>query len=146
MNWTTAREKLSSKIAPGTRIPTTRNSLRTVLSVDEVTGFTVRIGQKSRTSVSISWEMLEACYEVLASPSGYDTDFFQSNFPDQYRKHDCSVHVVGQLFVKADLAKLVRQNGKYRYTTVTSLTQVLLDERAADRRREDEKAARIHSS
>jgi hypothetical protein len=146
MNWTTAREKLSLKIIPGTRIPTTRNTLRTVISVDGATGFRVRIGQKSRTNVLVPWDMLKICYEVLMSPSGFDTDFFQLKFPRQYYQHDCYVHVVGQLFVKADLAKLAKQNGKYKYLAATSLTQALLDERAADRRREDAKAARIRSS
>ena len=77
-------------------------SYRKIESVDDKRGLGVRIGVD--TVILISWQMLEACFAALKSPTGYDTRFFQKEFPDKYAEHDCYVHVVGQIFVESGLA------------------------------------------
>jgi hypothetical protein len=51
--------------------------------------------------------MLEKCFLPLSLNEVYDGDYFREHFPLQAVDHPCHVHVVGQIFVKAGLAKQI---------------------------------------
>lgn len=104
MNWNKAKQRIESNITTNSRLPTMRGTFRPVEAVDGQRGPLVRIGESSR--IRIPWTMLEKCFGALMSADGYDTKFFQEHFLKEYLDHDCHVHVVGQIFVEAGLAKM----------------------------------------
>jgi len=81
-------------------------------SVKDEYGFRIAISHGSH--INISWSMLEKCYRELSSESGYSREAFRTHFPVQLNDHSCYVHVVGEVFVRAGLAK--KEGRIYRLT------------------------------
>jgi len=115
MNRNQAQGIIKASIKDGTDVNTSRSTYRGVIAVDSIInssrywypnsqcGFTVQIGQSS--NIKIPWSMLEQCFAALSSPGGYDGTFFRKRFSLQADDHPCYVHVVGQIFVKAGIAR-----------------------------------------
>jgi len=114
MDWDQAKDIIRKKVIVGTDLNTRKSSYRFVISVDSAIssdrygysneiGYRVRIG-KSQV-IPVPWGMLEKCFRALYSESGYNSRFFCENFPTQADDHPCYVHVVGQIFVRAGLAR-----------------------------------------
>lgn len=120
MDWNAARSLISKKITPGTDLNTENSTYREVIQVNKIInsrlygyrnelGFYVSIGKTAK--INIPWSMLRVCFEMLASPSGYNGTGFRDKFPEQASIHPCHVHVVGQLFVRTGIAFL--REGSY---------------------------------
>lgn len=114
MEWGKAKVQIIQNVSVGTDLNTSDSSHRTVLEIRKniyskrygyknESGFQVRIGSSS--SIPIPFSVLKQCYGALAKSSGYNGDFFRNHFPKQADDHPCHVHVVGQIFVAAGLAK-----------------------------------------
>lgn len=115
MDWNQARDKIGTHVKVGTDLNTPASNYRFVKSVDSIfnsehygyhneRGFVVPIGRSN--NIKIPWRMLEKCFLQLNSPAGYDGTFFRQHFPLQAQDHGCHVHVVGQIFVAAGIARL----------------------------------------
>jgi hypothetical protein len=115
MNWEEARDRIRASVKVGTDVNTPASTYRYVEAVDALANstrygyhsercFVVRIGRS--VQIRIPWSMLKECFGQLNSPNGYDGSFFRSRFPLQARDHGCHVHVVGQIFVAAGIARL----------------------------------------
>ncbi len=114
MEWREAQELIEEKIKIGTDRNTDESTYRVVNSIGNIRdserygyrsekGFIVQIGKSNR--ISIPWKMLEKCFLPLSSDKEYDVNYFRRHFPLQANDHSCHVHVVGQLFVKAGIAR-----------------------------------------
>jgi hypothetical protein len=120
MEWWEAQELIEEKIKIGTDLNTDKSTYRVVNSIGNIRdsqrygygsekGFIVQIGKSKR--ISIPWKMLAKCFLPLSSDKEYDGDYFRRYFPLQATDHPCHVHVVGQLFVKAGIAR--QKNATY---------------------------------
>lgn len=121
MSWAQAKQRILRRIRQGTDLNSVNTRYRVVLAVrhdissarygyQNEAGFVVQIGRNS--SITIPLSMLRTCYGALSGPPGYDGDFFRQHFPLQAQDHPCRVHVVGQIFVTAGLAR--RNGNRYR--------------------------------
>jgi hypothetical protein len=102
MDWNQAKKNIAN-IKIGTHLDKSSN-YRRVISVDE-NYFTVSIGKN--TNIKIPWSTLKECFSQLINSGVYDSDYFQENFSTEYKKHTCYVHVIGQIFVAAGIAKRI---------------------------------------
>jgi len=120
MEWKEARELIEGKIIEGTDLNTDKSTHRFVTSVGDIRdskryqyrsekGFVVKIGKSDH--ISIPWKMLEKCFSPISSGKGYDGNYFREFFCKQRKDHYCHVHVVGQVFVRAGIAK--QKNATY---------------------------------
>lgn len=118
MDWNEAEGKIQTNIQVGTDLNSSNSTYRFVKSVDSVIcskrysydnerGFAVSIG--SSRDIKIPWSTVRECFFQLSSSSGYDTASFKKRFPLQAKDHPCYIHTIGQIFVKAGLA---RTNGR----------------------------------
>ena len=107
MNWEEARQEIKANVKIGTDVNSKRSRFRFVEAVD-LSGLRVRIGRSN--VLSIPWEMLETCFAPLNTAEGYSGVFFQQRYPSEYKDHDCHVHVVGRVFVKAGFAEAVDEH------------------------------------
>jgi len=125
MNWKEAQRLIKVHVKIGSDLNTQRSNYRFVEGVespissarygyDNETGFVVSIGQSNK--IKIPWSMLEECFHQLGSPNGYGNDLFRERFPLQHKDHPCHVHVVGQIFVVAGIAKV--EDNRYRAIVV----------------------------
>jgi len=121
MDWNEAQGKIQTNIKVNTDLNSAHSTYRFVKSVDSVInskrygyhdgrGFVVSIGTSN--DIKIPWSMLRECFIQLSSSSGYDSVFFNERFPLQAQDHPCHVHVIGQMFVKAGVARTV--GSRYR--------------------------------
>ncbi len=124
MDWKEAQRRIEIHVKVGTDLNTPASTYRFVEAVESPinsarygyeneTGFVVPIGQSNK--IKIPWSMLEKCFYQLDSPHGYDSGFFRERFSLQYKDHPCHVHVVGQIFVVAGIARV--EGNKYRAVT-----------------------------
>ena len=109
MKWESAKEVIEDKIRVGVKLTPTRKvtAVNTSLKSDRYgykneCGFRVSIS--SGTSIAIPWSMLDSCYKALGTATGYSNEKFKRLYPIQIGDHGCYVHVVGQIFLHADLA------------------------------------------
>lgn len=125
MDWKEAQCRIEVHVKVGTDLNTQTSTYRFVEGVespinsarygyDNETGFVVSIGQSNK--IKIPWSMLEECFYQLGSPYGYGSDFFRERFLLQHKDHPCHVHVVGQIFVVAGIAKV--EGNRYRAIVV----------------------------
>jgi len=114
MEWQKAKKLIEEKVKENTDINTNKSTYRIVKSIGSIPdnksygycsekGFIVPIGRN--VTISIPWKMLEKCFLPIASGEEYDGHYFSKNFPLQNNNHPCHVHAVGQIFVKAGIAK-----------------------------------------
>lgn len=118
MEWQFVEEALM-KIEKGTDLNTLNSTYRVVLDNPPYlckkygynsVGFKVRIGKNQNLDIPLN--MLKTIYDHSIKIGGvYDSKVFWHLFSRQASDHGCHVHVVGQLFVKAGIAKLA--NGEY---------------------------------
>ena len=117
MKWEEAEQLIRAKITVGTKVNSINSTDRFIVSADvpltrygygalNYRGFIVNIGVVSDAAVQIPWTMLRACFEQLTNTTGFDGEFFLKNYPRQHKKY-CHVHVVGQIFRKAGIARAV---------------------------------------
>ena len=101
MEWSEAQEKILASVKVGTDLNTASSKYRFVkksgamlnsrrYGYRQARGFVVQIGKSAH--VNIPWSMLETCFTALASPDGYDGEFFRSTYPRQTEDHPCHVH------------------------------------------------------
>ena len=118
MEWSDAQELIEEKIRIGTELNTNKSTYRVVTSVGNIRdserygyrsekGFIVQIGKSTR--ISVPWKMLEKCFIPLSSGGEYHGIYFRRYFPLQAKNHPCHVHVVGQIFVRAGIARQQRR-------------------------------------
>ena len=105
MKWDLARISIRG-LKEGTDLNTNKSHCRSFVGITE-RDVKVQIGKTIQ--IEIVDEVLKLCFNALSTPQGYNTWFFQEQFPNLYRAHRCHVHAIGQLFVKAGVAK---QRGK----------------------------------
>ena len=121
MDWNEAQDKVQTNIKVSTDLNSANSTYRFVKSVDSVInskrygydgerGFVVAIGKSN--DIKIPWRMLRECFIQLSSSSGYDSVFLNEHFPLQAHDHPCHVHVIGQMFVKAGVARTI--GSRYR--------------------------------
>lgn len=113
MNWEEAKNLISTKIIKHTDINTDISTFRIIEKTNHKCnsydyngelGFKVPIGTK--TFINIPWTMLQNCFNALSTIDGFGTNYFQLRYSNQYKDHDCHVHVVGMIFVVAGIATL----------------------------------------
>ena len=120
MDWQDAQNKIRTHVRAGTDVNSPDSTYRCVQSIGSLgnserygyhneRGLVVSIGKTNK--VKIPWSMLEVCFAQLCSPFGYDGSFFREQFPLQARDHPCHIHVIGQIFVAAGIARL--EEGRY---------------------------------
>ena len=100
MNWYEAKAKIKDNIKVGTDFNTTNSHYRFVKAIEE-NKFIIPIGKSS--NISISWEMIEKCFQAL-NGNGYNGKYFRKLYPAKAANHPCHVHVIGQIFVAANIA------------------------------------------
>ncbi len=116
MEWSVAKALISKRIFINCDLNTAESRWRRVLETGPLrdqktygyhneTGFVVSVGIVN--SISIPWKMLEICFKALYTAEGYDVKFFKSMYRLQEKHQNCHVHVVGQIFVRAGLARRV---------------------------------------
>lgn len=114
MDWYHAQQKIKTRVITGVSLNTASSTYRFVKSMNTIinrprygyhneNGLVVTIGQSS--TVSIPWGVLEECFEQLNTTDGYSGASFRRRFPLQAKDHPCHVHVIGQILVKAGLAR-----------------------------------------
>lgn len=114
MKWQEAQQLIENKIEIGTDLNTNKSTHRVVNSIGDITdserykyhsekGFVVKIGKSNK--IKIPWKMLEKCFKPITSGNKYDGDYFRECFPLQAKDHPCYVHAVGQIFVRAGIAR-----------------------------------------
>jgi hypothetical protein len=101
MEWDLARIAIRG-VEAGTDLNTSKSNCRSFVGNTE-RGVKVQIGKSIQ--IEIGDEVLKPCFNALSTPHGYNTWFFQEKFPNLYKTHGCHVHAIGQLFVKAGLAR-----------------------------------------
>jgi hypothetical protein len=120
MDWEEAKEQIKARIIKGQDINTERSSLRKILETGIICtkydyagdeGFLVKISNYPVNDIQIPWSMLERCFPALKTTEGYGGRFFRRTYPKQAEDHPCHVHVVGQIFKNAGLAR--EQAGQY---------------------------------
>lgn len=107
MKWQEAKIIIKNNIRVGTDLNTAKSHFRFVEAINEQE-LSISIGKAN--CISISWEILEKCYQAVIS-YGYDGIYFRKFYPIKASNHPCYVHVIGQIFIAAGLALIV--NGKY---------------------------------
>ncbi len=100
MDWDQAQLAIKSKVTVGTDVNSPDSTYRIVNAVNDSV-VVVQIGETNE--LKIPWIMLEKCFPQLNGPKGYEGRFFRRHFPSH---KPCHVHVVGQIFVAAGLARL----------------------------------------
>jgi len=103
VNWIEAKKLIRDRVKPGTDLNTPKSSYRFVQDISDQ-GIAVLIGKTS--IITISWDMLANCYQEMCRPTGYNRAVFKSLYPKKCRNRPCHVHVVGQIFVRAGLARV----------------------------------------
>jgi hypothetical protein len=114
MDWSEAESKIRTMIKVGTDLNTAKSTYRFVKAIDSVTnserygyhnerGCVVSIGEFN--DIRITWGLLRECFSQFNSPRGYDRVSFTQRFPLQSQDHPCHIHVVGQIFVRAGVAR-----------------------------------------
>ena len=114
MSWSQAKSRIVKNIRVGTDLNNANSSNRVVLSLrndissnrygyTNENGFQVQIG--SASSIPIPFSILKICYGALSRQNGFAGAYFRQHFPKQAADHPCHVHVIGQIFVKAGLAR-----------------------------------------
>ena len=101
MEWNLARAAIRG-LETGTNLNTEKSNYRFFIGITE-NAVKVQIGENAQ--IVIPDEVLKICFHSLSTPQGYSTRFFQEKFPKLYKNKDCHVHAIGQLFVKAGLAR-----------------------------------------
>jgi hypothetical protein len=102
MDWVSAKVQILATVQVGTNLNTPSSHYRKVVQVDEQSGLRISIGKNA--TIPIPWPMLKACFDCLDSGSYYDGSYFRQHFPCEAKSHPCHVHVVGMLFVNANIA------------------------------------------
>mgnify|MGYP003609606306 CR=1 FL=1 len=102
MNWNDAKISLQ-KIAVGTDINTKTSRYRFILAHNE-TGIKTRVAKSG--AIVLDFPFLEMCYTGLLNVDGFNAKFLKAFFEKRYNNKPCTMHTVGQLFVKAGFAKL----------------------------------------
>jgi hypothetical protein len=124
MNWEKACQKILSSIHKGMEINTKNSSFRKIIETppykcsgyDYCEGFKVRIGTSATVDIPLS--MLKTTFEnSLLNQNVYNKSVFIKNFSRQQEQHPCHVHVVGQIFVNANVAV---QDGHRNYNMLDS--------------------------
>ena len=118
MQWIEAKDKIAEKIRPTTDINTCESTFRKVRETplqNHQGYFVVPIGAVN--TIRISWSMLKECFDQLMSDNGYSGQSFREKSPQEAKRHPCYVHVIGQIFVKAGIA---RQHTRYIYKRISS--------------------------
>ncbi len=116
MDWRKAQDRIRDKIKVGTDVNSDQSHHRKVKSVDDE-GFVVP--RSKNQCLRISWDMLEKCFSQLSKPSGFNRAFFKEEFPEccvregnktqGHLNHDCYIHTIGQIFVKAEVARAEKE-------------------------------------
>jgi hypothetical protein len=117
MTWEEALPEIRKSISKGLKLDKLANYGRPVVEVPPYQcttydyngeeGYKVRIGSDSYIEVPIS--MLEKCYEAARETGGtYKTSIIYGLYPTQLADHGGYVHVVGNIFVIAKLAKKIK--------------------------------------
>lgn len=110
MDWNEAKRRIQTKITVGCDLNSDDSTYRSVKLIDDER--IVVFYNKKRQSISFSWDMLEKCFFQLSS-GGFNRAFFKKAFPEccvsrgktqGEPQHHCSIHIIGQIFVRADLA------------------------------------------
>jgi hypothetical protein len=120
MTWDEAKKSMQANLKFGQDLDTEGSDGREIVQVnksinsrryryEDENGFYVSIGVNK---LNIPWSMLEKCFRHLSRPAGYDGDRFREDYPRQAADHGCHVHVVGQMFVRAGIART--DGGSYR--------------------------------
>jgi hypothetical protein len=121
MDWNLARINILDHMTVGSDINTKNSTYRKIVQVPPykcntydykgAEGFKVQIGYN--TSIEIPIFMLKILYEEGHKNNQiYDANIFIKYFGDQYLYHGCHVHVVGQIFLKSNIAE---QHGSRAY-------------------------------
>lgn len=101
MDWDLARTAVRELIT-GTDLNTAKSNYRFFIG-NTARGVKVQIGRVVK--IEITDVVLKSCFDALKMPQGYNTLYFQKEFPNLFKAHGCHVHAIGQLFVKAGLAR-----------------------------------------
>jgi hypothetical protein len=110
MDWNEAQGRIQTNIKVRTDVNSPDSTYRFVKSVDNERGFVVPIGRDN--SIRIPWSMLEKCFNQLSC--GFNKASFEEAFPSycnlQGNAHKgCYIHVIGQMFVKAGVARCEKE-------------------------------------
>jgi hypothetical protein len=68
------------------------------------TGIKTRVAKSG--AIVLDFPFLEMCYTGLLNVDGFNAKFLKAFFEKRYNNKPCTMHTVGQLFVKAGFAKL----------------------------------------
>lgn len=109
MDWNEAKDKIQTNIQVDTCVNSDKSTYRKVKSVDKEQGFVIFIGKGKYSYVKIPWSILEECFRQLSSPSGFNRASFKKAFPCHCTQHPCYVHVIGQIFKNADIARYEKE-------------------------------------
>ena len=102
MNLEQAKLQIKLNITKGTDINTIESKNRIILSYhDDI--YKVKIDSKN-TTIKVSMEMLQKCYQPISDGKSYNRAYFKKLYPNKLKNHDYYVHVIGQIFVKANIA------------------------------------------
>ena len=107
-------EKVKSKLYKGLNINTEKSHYRNIIEIppyqcsnnfNREEGYKVQIGESTNIDIPIS--MIINCYKYSFNKNRrvYETYMFKELYPKQRSNHGWYVHSIGQMLVKAGLAK-----------------------------------------
>jgi hypothetical protein len=113
MEWALIQNKILNNIIVGLDVNTSNSTNRNIIQAppyacttynyNRSEGFKVQIGLSA--SIEIPLFMLKKVYEEsYLNNQIYDATVFIRHFGQQYINHGCHIHVVGQIFVKSNIA------------------------------------------
>jgi predicted Rdx family selenoprotein len=105
MDWAQAEVLIRRCIVCGVDLKTAWSSQRIVKSVG-TSVIRVQIGATNRVVIPMS--MLQVINAHLDGGGVFDRTYFSQKYPVEAKNRGCMIHVIGQIFVKAGLA---RQSG-----------------------------------
>jgi hypothetical protein len=121
MNQQEIIEKLKSKLNVGLDINTKKSSLRSIINIPPYKcsntfkneeGYKVKIAENTNIDIPLSMIINIYKYSFNKNRRIYETYVFRELYPKQSSNHGCYVHSIGQIFVKAGIAKDL-ENGTY---------------------------------
>ncbi|GFM33268.1 hypothetical protein DSM101010T_16330 [Desulfovibrio subterraneus] len=107
MDWTQAEVFIRRCIVCGVDLKTAWSSQRIVKSVG-ASVIRVQIGAAKCVAIPVS--MLQVINAHLDGGGVFDRTYFSQKYPVEAKNRGCMIHVIGQIFVKAGLARQNRRS------------------------------------
>ena len=106
MDWLQLEKKIRAEIQPGHRgILKCRGDERRSIISNRGNEISVRTGVKTDAVKIVTYEMIKFAYERITSGRDFDSDYYKSRYPKEYRDGGCRYSIVGGILVEMGVAE-----------------------------------------